>query len=279
MCVGSKALGRSAMVGNSRGSNPRLGQDAFMGDDDQISDIDRWRDADPLSSAWFQHAPEALKDQYRDSGTAAENRAATLQVMMEGEVQLRVARGDLIALGVATAPEIEGAPRQISPFLFEIGVSEIDWTEGVIVGLGRRFEHVRLAPTVQNSAGHEGRTRPVPETGDREAIDPNVFAPAVKRRATPTSPQVIPARPRAGDVGSTIPAERSRPGPKSAAKLIREAYAEFVASGRLRKPYTLKEVWVILGPELADAYPGVFPGSRGLSYKSFARHIRAKTVT
>jgi hypothetical protein len=115
-----------------------------MNDEERPSDIELWRDADSLSSSWFVHAPETLKEQYRDSGAHPEQRSLFLRRMMEGEVASRVADGGLIAFGVQTSPAVEDHPRKMPTVLFDQGTAAIDWDEGTVVGLGRRFEAVRL---------------------------------------------------------------------------------------------------------------------------------------
>lgn len=63
---------------------------------------------------------------------------------MRGEVRLKIAYGDLIAFGIQTFPDLTDYPQEVPATLFEVDATEIDWELGVVTGLGRRFDEVRV---------------------------------------------------------------------------------------------------------------------------------------
>lgn len=107
------------------------------------SDFDDWQDGDPLSSAWFLRGPEALKDQYRDAGS--DQRTMAIQLLLQGELKLALARNDLRALGVKVQPDVLDVPTRVPPTFFESSAAAIDWEEGTVSFGPTHFLDVRVA--------------------------------------------------------------------------------------------------------------------------------------
>lgn len=99
--------------------------------------------ADPLDFAWFEYAPAALKNQYREAGKNP-GKTETLHRLMAGEVQLKIADSELVALGVQTAPIPQDHAREISPTFFQAESTHIDWSQATVTGLGQAFAEVRV---------------------------------------------------------------------------------------------------------------------------------------
>lgn len=111
--------------------------------DPEISLGENWRTADPLDFAWFAYAPGEMKEQLQNAGRNP-GRDATLRRLMEAEVSGQIGHGDLIALGILIAPDLEDAPRQIPAALFQAHSTSIDWAQATVTGLGRTFAEVRV---------------------------------------------------------------------------------------------------------------------------------------
>lgn len=111
--------------------------------DPDLSLAENWQTADALDFAWFGYAPGELKEQLQNAGSNP-GRDATLRRLMEAEVSGQIGHGELIAIGVLIAPELEDTPRQIPSALFQAHSTSIDWAEGTVAGLGRTFAEVRV---------------------------------------------------------------------------------------------------------------------------------------
>lgn len=109
-----------------------------------------WPDALALYDAWWILSPEAEKEKYRDAGKNP-HRTVFLQRMMRGELVDRLHRGELICLGVRTAPEVGAGPEVIQTFLFSPSEIHIDWNKSTIRSLGHAYEGVRV---VRPDAAH-----------------------------------------------------------------------------------------------------------------------------
>lgn len=108
-----------------------------------LSLAENWRTADPLDFAWFEYAPSEMKERYRDAGRNP-HLTATLKRLMEGEVQLKIGDGELVALGIQLEPSLEDSARAVPPVLFQADSTIIDWDKGIVRGLDRRFAEVRV---------------------------------------------------------------------------------------------------------------------------------------
>lgn len=74
-----------------------------------------------------------------------------------------------------------------------------------------------------------------------------------------------------GLASSGLPATKR--GPESAGDTIRQIHSDLIRTGEIPSKHTLKEAWVIVRDRIKRDYSAQFPGDRGLSYSSFARHI------
>ena len=119
--------------------------------------LDNWREASPLSYAWFGFAAHEAKEKYRDSGNRPPNFSAFLELDMQLELRSQIAKGDFIAMGIQVSPIPKGEPEQIPPICFEAYDVEIDWQKDGLSGLGRSFHDVRLClPQNKSRAVHPG---------------------------------------------------------------------------------------------------------------------------
>lgn len=101
-----------------------------------------WKMAYPLHEAWHYFAQAPLKEQYAQADGRASSRA--IQILMEADVRAFLLSGELSALGYRTSPDLSGGPVIISKSLFGASAVNIDWHESEMIGLGRRFEDVRV---------------------------------------------------------------------------------------------------------------------------------------
>ena len=78
--------------------------------------------------------------------------------------------------------------------------------------------------------------------------------------------------------GSVLPPAqpKTKRGPKPVDDVIRQTYQALVRTGEIPPTHTVKAAWNIILPQLRRDHPDLFPGGRGLSYSSVARHIRVK---
>jgi hypothetical protein len=78
--------------------------------------------------------------------------------------------------------------------------------------------------------------------------------------------------------GGALPPEQAvkTRGPKSVGDIVRQTYHSLIQSGDISQNHTVKAAWNIALPHLRRDNPDLFKGGRGLSYPSFARHIKAK---
>lgn len=198
--------------------------------------------ADPLDFAWFEYAPAELKEQYREAGKNP-SMTATLHRLMTGEVQLKIADRELVALGVQTAPIPQDYAREISPTFFQAASIQIDWSRATVTGLGQAFAEVRVCVP---------QTRHITASVEPVQTDEGAFL---------------------DEHADTLPTKR---GPKSAGGIIRRIYAELIETGDIPNTRTRKEAWVIVRARAMHEHPEEFPGERGLSYSSFARHVAVR---
>lgn len=203
----------------------------------EISIHDNWLLADPLDYAWFGYAPDEMRSQYGDAGDSVQ-RTATLQAMMAGEVRLKLGYGELVALGIQVEPDLGISPCLIPVAMFQTDSVDIDWKKSEISGLRRVFSAVRIC---RADANLQIKT----PLSTEEPI--NFVSPTTVRR-----------------------------GPKSAGDVIRQIYFSLIKTGEIPPMHTRKEAWVIVVKRAKQDFPAEFPGERGLSYSSFARHLSAK---
>ena len=111
--------------------------------DRNLSLAENWQTADPLNFAWFEYAPSEMKERYRDAGRNP-HLTATLKRLMEGEVQQKIGDGELVALGIRLEPDWEDSAGKVPPVLFQANSTSIDWDQGIVGGLDRRFAEVRV---------------------------------------------------------------------------------------------------------------------------------------
>jgi hypothetical protein len=104
---------------------------------------ERWRDGQPLGSAWFWFAPENLKEQFRDSGRNA-NKTAVLRIHMQRELMDNLAHGALIGYGSQSRPIPELSIRQLPAMLFVHGVADVDWDASEIKNKNFEFHNVTV---------------------------------------------------------------------------------------------------------------------------------------
>lgn len=215
--------------------------------DPDIPMAENWRSAAPLGSAWFEYAPPELREQYRDAGRN-EHLTATLKQLMEGEVHLKIADGELVALGIKTAPIPEDEARKIPTVFFQAESIIIDWAMATVTGLARAYAEVRVCVP-------KARHLEAPAAPDRTGygVAPDKLSEVLR----PTQPSAK---------RSAYPAER----------IVRRIYAELIGTGEIPSARTLKEAWVIVRARALQDHPEEFPGERGLSYSSFSRHLADK---
>ncbi len=84
-------------------------------------------------------------------------------------------------------------------------------------------------------------------------------------QGTPDAPKV----PTSVQVSS----HTNRVGPQTGRTTIIAAYKQLVETGKIPATHTLVEAWSILYPYLQERHAADFRAGRGLSYKSFARHL------
>jgi hypothetical protein len=104
--------------------------------DPNLSLSENWDAGDHLGDAWFLHAAENLKCDYRASESDTDIRD-TVRMFMEMNVQGSVASGKLSALALQSKPVSNGAPMVIPHTYFKAPDIEIDWD----LSLARWHDH------------------------------------------------------------------------------------------------------------------------------------------
>ena len=102
-----------------------------------------WKKADPINVAWLLYGPSEVREQFRESGSNP-GLSNTLRVGMELDLRHRIGAGEVLAFGIQTEPQIGDFATRIPETLFQSPDAKIDWNYGVITGLGRKFEDVRI---------------------------------------------------------------------------------------------------------------------------------------
>lgn len=118
-----------------------------------------WKSGDSLCSAWFAYAPARMRNQF--SNASGEGSSIALRMLMEADVRTQLACGILSAFGFRTMPGISDGPEPIPAITFEPDAVSIDWNKSELIGLGRRFESIRvtrlIAPANENSSAKSVR--------------------------------------------------------------------------------------------------------------------------
>ena len=105
---------------------------------------ENWRECEPLHSVWFELAPFAKKESYRDSGARPPLVAASLASEMQLYLRDRISTGEFIVLGIQTSPNPQLAPVRIPNVYFSTGGISIDWGNNKISGVAHSYEEVRI---------------------------------------------------------------------------------------------------------------------------------------
>ena len=103
-----------------------------------------WDECEPLHSAWFEHAPFAKKEAYRDSGARPALVAAALTLEMQMYLRDRISTGEFTVLGIRTSPNPQLVPVLIPNVYFSTGGISIDWGNNKIFGVAHSYEEVRI---------------------------------------------------------------------------------------------------------------------------------------
>ena len=105
---------------------------------------ENWSQCAPLHYAWFELAPFAKKEEYRDSGAKSPIVAASLALEMQMWLKNRISNGEFIVLGFRTAPNPELIPSKIPHIYLSASGISIDWNSDKLIGVGHSFEDVRI---------------------------------------------------------------------------------------------------------------------------------------
>jgi hypothetical protein len=101
-----------------------------------------WQSADELDWAWLNYGPGELAERYRD----ARNLNASESAKFEMRLSLcdRIAREEILALGIRVPLNPDNRAELIPQILFQSQDKVIDWEHGEITGLGCEFRNVRI---------------------------------------------------------------------------------------------------------------------------------------
>ena len=112
--------------------------------DPSKSPDEHWRDGVSLNDSWLIYASDELTEQYRDARDASLGKRAFVTGMMETDVRLKIATGELLAFGIQTAPSPDNSATLIPVVFFQAESVTIDWERSELNGLGRSFSDVRV---------------------------------------------------------------------------------------------------------------------------------------
>jgi hypothetical protein len=152
---------------------------------DAISE--NWSRGIALGEAWFDCLTNEARRQYATEHN--DNRRASIRTEMQFLIADALFDERLIAIGSTDSAAAAPALTRLDAFLFRPRVCKIDWQEGYVDSLGKRFSDIHI---VENSLQQAGRApasspiQPQPETANkrgRKSLSP-LLAEAARQVAT-----------------------------------------------------------------------------------------------
>lgn len=137
----------------------------------ELSIRDNWKEAYPLDDAWFLCASDDFQEQYRNAGSNAAL-TASLIVMMQKELQLRIGNDEFLAIGIQIAPEHTSEPKIMSNTLFESDSAQIDFEQSKLSALNFEFMDVRVCKTANVNSIENEIVRELKSRMGRKRLDP-----------------------------------------------------------------------------------------------------------
>lgn len=107
-----------------------------------MSDLEKWKDGEPLNFAFYKFADLHQREQLREPSDLGRTRVLT--GLMYGDLFGHIASGQLMAYGFRTTPTVSDGPVQVPSHCFEVRPNSDECQDNIITASGWRYERVHV---------------------------------------------------------------------------------------------------------------------------------------